>query len=80
MTWPFKPGDPPKINLKDLETANKISYQQTSVVNRRRAAGVEPTKVNLPGSRDEQPARFAVKMPDMPKHDRTLRRNKGGKT
>lgn len=69
MTWPFKKGDPPKISMRDVDTARKNSYQQTAVVNRRRAQGVEPTAIHLPGSRDDGPVRFAVAMPEMPKYD-----------
>lgn len=69
MTSPFDwRGQPPRIDLRDVERARKTSYQQTNVINKRRAAGVEPTPVRLPGSRDDGPQKFVALMPEMPKY------------
>jgi len=68
---PFSPDYVAQIDMRDVARAAKSSYQQSSVVNRRRAAGVEPTKVNLPNSNDALPQRFVVEMPEMAKYRRT---------
>lgn len=66
----------PTISLKDIARAQKSSYQQTAVVNKRRAAGVEPNPMNLPGSRVDLPQRYATEMPIMPKYDKNEARKR----
>lgn len=66
-------NQPPKINMRDLSTARKNSYQQTVVVNRRRAQGIEPSIAYSPNGMDTNPEKFAVSMPDMPLHPTTIR-------
>ncbi len=73
---PFSPDYVAKISMRDVARASKSSYQQTAVVNRKRAAGIEPNQVHLPGSRDDVPQRYAVSMPEMPKHDKNAARRR----
>jgi hypothetical protein len=74
----------PQISMRDASKAARNSYQQTAVVNQRRAKGVEPCAVHLPGSRDDGPKRFVAEMPEMPKYDanaaRRRRRAEKGQT
>jgi hypothetical protein len=66
-------NQPPKIDMSDLSTAQKNSYQQTAVVNRRRAQGIETSLPFSANSNDGQPQNFVVSMPDMPLHPTTIR-------
>lgn len=66
----------PKIDLSDIARAQKSSYQQTVVVNRKRAAGIEPNTVQLPNSRQDMPQKFTTQMPEMPKYKRPSRSKK----
>lgn len=58
----------PVISLKDIARAQKSAWQQSRVVNRQRAAGIEPTAIHLPGSQDVAPQAFAIDMPALPKY------------
>ncbi len=63
----------PQISMRDVNTASKTSYQQTQVINRRRAKGDEPSIVYSTRGRDTQPKKFVTVMPDMPYHPSTIR-------
>ena len=77
MTSPFDwKGQPPKIDLRDIAKAQKNAHQQTAVVNRKRAAGIEPNTIHMPGSHQDVPQKFAVKLPDMPLHERSKRKRR----
>lgn len=60
----------PIINMKDLDKARKNSFQQSTVVNNRRAKGIEPS---IPYSEkvvmDTEPKKFAIAMPKMPRYN-----------
>lgn len=60
----------PQISMKDRDTARKTSYQQTSVINRKRAQGIEPSINYSPNGMDTQPKKFVADMPLMPKFDK----------
>ena len=57
----------------------KISVQQSAVVNRRRAAGDEPSQPYSSKGRDTEPGKFAVAMPVMGKYDRNAARRQATK-
>ena len=67
-------NNPKRIDMTDVNTAKKSSYQQTAVINKKRAQGVEPVSIHLPGSRDDIPSRFVANMPEMPKYDQNAAR------
>lgn len=73
---PFSDDYVRKIDMSDISRAAKSSHQQSAQVNKRRAAGVEPNKVNLPGSMDTPPQKFTVKLPSLPKYKRPPRTKK----
>ena len=56
--------------------AYKISVQQSAVVNRRRAAGDEPSQPYSSKGRDTEPGKFALKMPILAKYDKNAARSK----
>ena len=57
--------------------AYKISLQQTAVVNRQRAAGIEPSTPYSDTGLIADPERFALDMPKLAKYDRNaVRRQK----
>lgn len=79
MSNPFDwKNQPSKINMRDLDIANKCSYQQSAIINRRRAKGEEPSIIYSEKSPGVEPKKFVVKMPDMPLNPRSIkkRRNK----
>lgn len=82
MTNPFDwKNQPAKISMRDVDVANKNSYQQSAVINRRRAQGIEPSLPYSPNSNHSEPHKFAVHMPVMPMHPRTvLAKRKKGET
>lgn len=67
-------GQPSIISMKDVDSANKRSYQQTSVVNRARAKGVEPSKAYSFTHEGAQPQSMVMDMPVMPLHRKRKRR------
>lgn len=54
--------------------AYKISIQQTAVVNRRRAGGVEPSGPYSDNGAVTEPEKFAIAMPKLAKYKRPSRR------
>lgn len=60
----------PIISMKDLDTARKNSFQQSSVINSRRSKGVEPSIVYSEKGMDTEPKKFAIDMPAMPRFDK----------
>lgn len=77
MTNPFDwKNQPAKINMRDLATAQKNSYQQTAVINRRRAKGEEPSIFYSAKGMDSNPQKFAMRMPVMPMHPTTIAKKK----
>jgi hypothetical protein len=77
MTNPFDwKNQPAKISMRDLNIANRNSYQQSVVINNRRAQGIEPSLPYSPKSNDAEPKKFAVAMPVMPVHASTVRARK----
>ena len=54
--------------------AYKISVQQTAVVNRRRAGGVEPSGPYSENGAVTEPEKFAIAMPKLAKYDRNAAR------
>jgi len=77
MTNPFDwKNQPAKINMRDLNIANRNSYQQSMVINKRRAQGIEPSLPYSPKSNDAEPKKFAIDMPVMPVHASTIRARK----
>lgn len=66
----------PALSFKDMDTAKKTSFQQTAVINRQRAKGVEPSIVYSRKSIHTEPEKFVAEMPAMPVHASTLRRRK----
>lgn len=66
----------PVLSFKDMDTARKTSFQQTTVINRKRAKGIEPSIVYSPKGMDTEPKKFVADMPIMPVHASTVRRNK----
>ena len=54
--------------------AYKISVQQTAVVNRRRAGGVEPSGPYSENGAVTEPEKFAIDLPKLAKYDRNAAR------
>lgn len=76
MTNPFDwKNQPSKIDMRDLNIANKCSYQQSVVVNNRRAQGIEPSQPYSPKGNDAKPQNFAIDMPTMPLHPRSIKKS-----
>ena len=64
-----------QIDWSKASHAHKIAIQQTAVVNRRRAGGVEPSSpYSGNGVLSAEPERFAVDMPKLAKYDRNAAR------
>lgn len=63
-----------QLHFADATHAHKISIQQSAVVNRRRAAGVEPSTPYSAKGQDTEPEKFAVAMPTLAKYDRNAAR------
>jgi len=77
MTSPFDwKNQPPKISMRDLDIANKCSYQTSVTINKRRAAGIEPSIIYSSKPNESLPGKFAISMPVMPLHKRTKRKKK----
>ena len=66
-------NEPLKIDLKSIKTSCKNSYQQSQVVNRKRAAGIEPSpsvavrKIALDTQRNK-PKNIVVELPILAKY------------
>lgn len=65
-----------QIDWAKSNHAYKISVQQTAVVNRRRAAGDEPSQPYSSKGRDTEPSKFSLKMPILAKYDKNAARSK----
>ena len=65
-----------QITMHKENTALKSAYQQTSVVNRQRAKGIEPSGPYSDKSPAAEPEKFVADMPVMPKYDRNAARRK----
>lgn len=66
----------PRISMKDEDTARKNSFQQTAVINRKRAEGVELSIHYSPNGMSTEPQKFATPLPVMPKYDGNEARKK----
>jgi hypothetical protein len=65
-----------QITMTAENTALKSAYQQTAVVNRIRATGVEPSAPYSKNAPATEPTKFVADMPVMPKHDRNAARRR----
>ena len=63
----------PVLNVRDLDIAQKQAYQQTAVINRKRAQGIEPSIIYSLKSHDTEPKKFVTSMPEMAVHPSTVR-------
>jgi hypothetical protein len=63
-----------QITMHKENVALKSSYQQTSVVNRQRAKGIEPSLPYSTKAPAAEPAKFVADMPVMKKYDRNAAR------
>ena len=68
-----------QITMHKENTALKSAYQQTSVVNRQRAKGIEPSLPYSAKAPATEPAKFVAEMPVMPKHDKNAARRQKAK-
>tara|TARA_R110000868_G_scaffold83160_2_gene235006 strand:+ start:1292 stop:1636 length:345 start_codon:yes stop_codon:yes gene_type:complete len=59
-----------QITMHKENTALKSSYQQTSVINRERAKGIEPSLPYSAKAPATEPTKFVADMPVMPKYDK----------
>ena len=59
-----------QITMHKENTALKSAYQQTAVVNRQRAAGIEPSLPYSAKAPATEPEKFVADMPVMPKYDK----------
>jgi hypothetical protein len=66
---PFSPDYKRQIDMRDQNTAMKNSFQQTVVINNRRAKGNEPSLPYSEKGRDTEPKKFAIPLPVMAKFD-----------
>jgi len=73
----------PTISMADIERARKSAYQQTRVVNEKRQQGIEPSKPYAERNKAHLagiPQEYAVEMPVMPLHERTIaKKRRAGK-
>lgn len=61
----------PLLNFRDLEKARRNAYQASRYINEQRQRGIEPSTPY--GARDSGiPQDYAMKMPVMPMHKRSL--------
>lgn len=65
-----------QITMHKENTALKSAYQQTSVVNRQRAKGIEPSLPYSAKAPATEPEKFVADMPVMKKYVRPSRRKK----
>jgi hypothetical protein len=63
-----------QLHFADANHDHKISIQQTAVVNRRRAKGVEPSSPYSAKGRDSEPEKFSIAMPKLAKYDKNAAR------
>lgn len=63
-----------QITMHKENTALKTAYQQTSVINRERAKGVEPSAPYSDKAPVTEPEKFVTEMPVMKKYDRNAAR------
>jgi hypothetical protein len=63
-----------QITMHKENTALKTSYQQTSVVNRERAKGIEPSFPYSKKAPATEPEKFVADMPVMKKYNRIAAR------
>jgi hypothetical protein len=60
----------PILSMKDLDKARKNSFQQSTVINSRRAKGIEPSIPYSEKGMDTEPSKFAIDMPKMPRYNK----------
>jgi hypothetical protein len=65
-----------QITMHKENAALKSAYQQTSVVNRQRASGIEPSLPYSDKAPAAEPTKFVADMPVMPKYDRNAARRR----
>jgi hypothetical protein len=65
-----------QITMSKENTALKSAYQQTAVVNRQRAKGIEPSLPYSAKAPVTEPEKFVAEMPVMKKYVRPSRRKK----
>jgi hypothetical protein len=65
-----------QITMHKENAALKSAYQQTSVVNRQRAKGIEPSLPYSDKAPASEPEKFVADMPVMPKYDRNAEKRK----
>jgi hypothetical protein len=65
-----------QITMHKENTALKSAYQQTSVVNRQRVKGIEPSLPYSDKAPAAEPEKFVADMPVMKKYDRNAERRK----
>jgi hypothetical protein len=71
MSSPFDLANyKPQLNMKDLDKARKNSFQQSTVINSRRAKGIEPSIPYSDKVMDTEPRKFAIDMPKMPRYNK----------
>jgi hypothetical protein len=63
-----------QITMSKENTALKTAYQQTAVVNRQRAKGIEPSLPYSAKAPVTEPEKFVAEMPVMKKYDRNAAR------
>jgi hypothetical protein len=59
-----------QIDWSKNRQAHKIAIQQTAVVNRQRAAGIEPSSPYSENGAVTEPEKFAIAMPKLAKYDK----------
>lgn len=59
-----------QIDWSKVSHAHKISIQQTAVVNRERAKGIEPSGPYSENGAVTEPEKFAIDLPKLAKYDR----------
>ena len=63
-----------QITMHKENTALKTAYQQTSVINRERAKGIEPSAPYSENGAVTEPEKFAIDLPKLAKYDRNAAR------
>jgi hypothetical protein len=63
-----------QIDWSKASHAHKISIQQTAVVNRQRATGIEPSGPYSENGATTEPEKFSIDMPKLAKYKRPSRR------
>tara|TARA_R110000868_G_scaffold8513_1_gene44015 strand:- start:1038 stop:1364 length:327 start_codon:yes stop_codon:yes gene_type:complete len=65
-----------QIDWSKNRQAHKIAIQQTAVVNRQRASGIEPSSPYSANGAVTEPEKFAIDMPKLAKYVRPSRKKK----